>query len=65
MANAFAAYSMPLWPIDIPVQATTAQECQGPPLAATVADILMVGTIWLTSPTSVDPPCAGKVSRKG
>ncbi len=53
---AFAAYTIPLCPILIPPQATTAQECHGVSLGATVTPRLMLGTFQLTSATSVEPP---------
>ena len=47
---------MPLCPIDIPPQATTAHECQGVPFGAVVTPKRTTGTKKLTSPTSVEPP---------
>ena len=54
--SAFAAYSIPLWPMDMPPQATTGHACQGVATGAVVTTRLISGTIQLTSPTSVDPP---------
>jgi hypothetical protein len=66
MANVFDACNIPLCPMDIPPQATTAHECHGVPMGAVATLNRMVGTTQLTSPTSVEPPPAfGSVASKG
>ena len=57
---------MPLWPIDIPPQATTGHACQGAFFGAVATASCSVGTFQLTSPTSVEPPSGGPgFSRNG
>jgi hypothetical protein len=66
MASIFDACSMPLCPIDIPPQATTAHECHGVPMGAVAALRRTTGTTQLTSPASVDPPSGSAlVSSRG
>ncbi len=62
-ARVLAAKTMPLWPIDMPPVATTGHACHGAPAGAVVTDRWRVGTIQLTSPTSVEPPSISPGSR--
>lgn len=55
-ARALAAWTRPLWPIDVPPAAATGQACQGTPAGAVATETCSVGTFQLTSPTSVEPP---------
>ncbi len=42
----------------MPAAATTGQACQGTSKGAVTTETCSVGTFQLTSPTSVEPPCA-------
>src|SRR5690554_6296807 len=42
--------------MELPADAQYCHECPGQPMGTVAADIWTVGTIQLTSPTSVEPP---------
>ena len=60
-AKVLAAINIPLIPILVPPAATACQLCAGVPGTHVAVSRPTVGTVKLTSPTSVDPPASSSL----